>query len=75
MSIDHIISGICNSTIGEVILIGDSTTLLDYGHQFIGSLHTMDYGHQFIGSLHTMDSRSWTLSSSHYYLHRILECS
>ena len=62
MSIDHIISGICNSKIGEVILIGDSTTLLDYGHQFIGSLHTMD-------------SRSWTLSSSHYYLHRILECS
>ena len=42
MSIDHIINEICNSRIGEVILIGDSTILLDYGHQFVGSLHTMD---------------------------------
>ncbi|KAJ9684977.1 hypothetical protein PVL29_017129 [Vitis rotundifolia] len=42
MSIDHIISGICNSRIGEVILIGDSNTLLDHGHQFIGSQHTVD---------------------------------
>ena len=32
MSIDHIISGICNSRIEEVILIGDSITLLDFGH-------------------------------------------
>ena len=32
MSIDHIVSEICNSRIGEVILIGDSTTLLDYKH-------------------------------------------
>ena len=30
MSIDHIISEICNSRIEEVILIGDSTTLLNY---------------------------------------------
>ena len=30
MSIDHIISEICNSRIGEVILIDDNTTLLDY---------------------------------------------
>ena len=30
MSIDHIISGICNSRIGKVILIGDNITLLDY---------------------------------------------
>ena len=35
MSIDHIISGIYNSSIREVILIGDGTTLLDYGHQFM----------------------------------------
>ena len=35
MSIDHIISEIYNSSIREVILIGDSTTLLDYGHQFM----------------------------------------
>ena len=32
MSIDHIISGIHNSRIGEVIFIRDNTTLLDYGH-------------------------------------------
>ena len=30
MSIDHIISEICNSKIGEVILIGDNTILLNY---------------------------------------------
>ena len=41
-SIDHIISEICNSSIGKVILIGDSTTLLDYGHQFMESLHAVD---------------------------------
>ena len=27
----------------EVILIGDDTTLLDYGHQFMGSLHAMEW--------------------------------
>ena len=32
MSFDHIISEICNSRIEEVILIGDNTTLLYYGH-------------------------------------------
>ena len=37
MSVNHIISGIYNSRIGEVILIGDSIILLDYEHQFIGS--------------------------------------
>ena len=42
MSFDYIISEICNLRIGEVILIGNNTTLLDYGHQFIGSFHTMD---------------------------------
>ena len=30
MSINHIISGIYNSMIGEIILIGDDITLLDY---------------------------------------------
>ena len=49
MSIDHIISGICNLRIREVILIGDNTTLLDYRHQFIGCLDVVD-------------SKSWTLS-------------
>ena len=34
MLVDHIISGIYNSGIWEVILIGDNTTLLDYGHRF-----------------------------------------
>ena len=42
MSIDHIISEISNLRIGKVILIGDNITLLDYGHQLIGSLHVVD---------------------------------
>ena len=42
MLVDHIISVICNSRICEVILIADNTTLLDYEHQFMGSLDTMD---------------------------------
>ena len=42
MSIDHIISEICNTRIQEVILIGDNITLLDYRHRFIGSLHVVD---------------------------------
>ena len=40
-------SGIYNSMIEEVILIGDNTILLDYKQQPMGSLHAMD-------------SRSWT---------------
>ena len=47
MLVDYIISRISNSMIREVILIGDNITLLDYGHQFIWSLHVVD-------------SRSWT---------------
>ena len=62
MLIDHIINVICNSRIGEVILVGDNITLLDYGHQFMRSLHIVD-------------SRSQTQALSCYYLHRILECS
>ena len=62
MSFDHIISGICNSRIEEAILIGDSTTLLDYKHQFMGSLYTVD-------------SKSRTQAPSHCYLHKVLECS
>ena len=42
MLIDHIINVICNSRIGEVILVGDNITLLDYGHQFMRSLHIVD---------------------------------
>ena len=42
MSINHIISEIYNSRLREVILIGDSTTLLYYEYQFIGSLHAVD---------------------------------
>ena len=42
MLIDHIISGIWNTRIGEVILEDDRNTLLDYRHQVIGSLHAMD---------------------------------
>ena len=55
MSIDHIISEIYNSIIEKVILIGDNTILLDYKHQFMGSLLVMD-------------SKSWTRASSHCYL-------
>ena len=60
MSIDHIISGIYNSRIEEVILIGDSTILLDYGYQFMGSLHTVDSKSQtpsFISLLFTKYTR------------------
>ena len=60
MSIDHIIDEIYNSRIKDVILIDDITTLLDYKHQFMGSLYAVD------------SSRSWTRLSSHYYLHRVL---
>ena len=42
MSIAHIISEICNLRIRKIILIGYSTTLLDYKHQFMGSLHALD---------------------------------
>ena len=62
MSIDHIISGICNSRIREVILIGDYTTLLDYGHQFMESLHAMN-------------NKSRTQVLSCCYLYRVLKCS
>ena len=62
MSIDHIISEIYNSMIGEIILIGDNTTLLDYLHQFIGSLHVVY-------------SRSQTTTSSHCYLLKVFESS
>ena len=62
MSIDHIISEICNPMIEEVIVIGDSTIFLDYKHQFIGSLHAED-------------SRLWIQASSCCYLHRVLECN
>ena len=42
MSIDHIISDVCNSRIGKVILISDSTTLLDYEHQFMRILRAIN---------------------------------
>ena len=61
MSFNHIISEIYNPRIGEVILIGDNTTLLDCGDQFMDSLHEVD-------------SMSQTQALSHY-LHRVLECS
>ena len=60
MSIDHMISEICNFKIEEVILIGDITILIDYKYQFMGNLHA---------------SRSHTQALSRYYLHRILECN
>ena len=60
MSFDHIISGTCNLRIGEVILIGGSTNLLSYGHQFMRSLHVVD-------------SRSQTQALSISYLHKVLE--
>ena len=60
MSIDHTINEIYNSNIREVILIGDSTILLNYGHQFMGSLHIVD-------------SRSQTQGTSHCYLYKVLK--
>ena len=62
MSIDHIISETYNSSIREVILIGNSTPLLDYGYQFMVNLHVVN-------------SRSQNRTSSHCYLHRVLECN
>ena len=62
MSIDHIISETYNLRIREVILIGDSTPLLDYGYQFMVNLHVVN-------------SRSQNRTSSHCYLHRVLECN
>ena len=62
MSIDHIINEIFNSRIGEVILIDDNTTLLDYEHQFMESLYVVD-------------SKSQTQASSRWFLHRVLEYS
>ena len=44
MSDDHIISGIYNLRIEEVILINDSTTLLNYRHRFMESMHAVDSG-------------------------------
>ena len=46
MSFDYIISKIYNTRIWEVILIGDNTTLLDYEHQFMESLHIMKVGYR-----------------------------
>ena len=60
MSIDHTINEIYNSNIREVILIGDSTILLNYEHQFMGSLHVVD-------------SRSQTQGTSHCYLYKVLK--
>ena len=61
MSVDHIISEICNVRIREVILISDSTILLDYKYQFIESQHVV----------HSR-SQACTLSR---YLHRVLKCN
>ena len=62
MLVDHIISEICNSMIGNVILIGDNTILLNYKHQFMGSMHIVDI-------------RLQNRASFCCYLHRVLECS
>ena len=45
MLVDHIINEIYNSRIEEVILIGNSTTLLDYIHQFIRGYVQQIVGH------------------------------
>ena len=45
MSISHIISEIYNSRIGKIILINDSIVVLDYGYQFIRSLHIVIVGY------------------------------
>ena len=42
MLIDHIISRMSKRRIREAILIGDNATLLDYGHLFMRSMHTVD---------------------------------
>ena len=62
MSIDHIISEIYNLRIEEVISIGESTTLLDYKPQFMGSLHIVD-------------NRSQTQTLFRFYLDKVLKCN
>ena len=42
MLVDHIISEIYNSRIVKTILIDDNIILLDYEHQFMGSLYALD---------------------------------
>ena len=49
MSIDHIISEINDWRIEKIILIGGNTTLLDFGHKFMGSLHVVDSKDEHIG--------------------------
>ena len=75
MLVDHIISEIYNSMIWEVILIGDSTTLLDYGHKFKESLHAMDNSDVIallladwrVGRVHQLSLCSpWALGWMHY---------
>ena len=63
MSVDHIISRICNSRIGEVILIGDSTTLLD-----IDTISWEVYMQWIVG--HEPEHLV-----SHYNLHMVPKCS
>ena len=60
MLVDHITSGICNLRIGDVILIRENTTLLDYGHLSMGSLYAM-----------ASKSRTWVLS--HCHLHKVFD--
>ena len=62
MLVNHIKSRICNSRIGEVILIGDSTISLDYENEFMESLYVVN-------------NRSQTRALSPCYLHRVLECN
>ena len=62
MLIGYIIRRIYNLKIGEVILIGNNITLLDYEHQFMGSLYVMD-------------NRSQIRVLFRYYICRVLEYS
>ena len=42
MSFDQIISRIYNSRIVDIILINENITLVEYGYQFMRSLHVVD---------------------------------
>ena len=72
MSIDQMISGICNSRIGEVILIGNNTSLLNYKRQFMGVYMQQIVDHKpehlsliviYIGYWSVVDSLQWDIES------------
>ena len=64
MPIDHIRSRIYNLRMREVILISDSTTLLDYRHKCMGSLHIVNSRSRTRACLVAIYIRYWSAIDS-----------